>query len=236
MLHLVPQWQSAERHRKLKVMMQDRPDLIKSELAGLAFDSLQQVFRKADLDAMFSAPPLAFVKDQEIFVVIDPAAGGPSSDYAVVSLCRQRGIVTVRLRYAIPVRALHHKAGHALRRAEKDRHQLEAQVRKEARELRVVLVEVHQFLLELAVDVQQQEEDAHLVRVRGRAHVAPQPLDRVAARAGKKLSLQKVEAAVDARLHVLCVDGGNDLFDHVCAPALTFVCCAGHRHRHALRL
>ena len=98
MLHLVPQWQSAERHRKLKVMMQDRPDLIKSELAGLAFDSLQQVFRKIDIDAMFSTQPLAFVKDLEIFVIIDPAAGGPSSDYAVVSLCRQRGIVTVRLR------------------------------------------------------------------------------------------------------------------------------------------
>ena len=77
---------------------QDRPDLIKSELAGLAFDSLQQVFRKTDIDDLFSAQPLPFIKDQEIFVVIDPAAGGPSSDYAVVSLCRQRGIVTVRLR------------------------------------------------------------------------------------------------------------------------------------------
>ena len=98
MLHLVPQWQSAERHRKLKVMMQDRPDLIKSELAGLAFDSLQQVFRKTDIDDLFSAQPLPFIKDQEVFIVIDPAAGGPSSDYAVVSLCRQRGIVTVRLR------------------------------------------------------------------------------------------------------------------------------------------
>ena len=97
MLHLVPQWQSAERHRKLKVMMQDRPDLIKSELAGLAFDSLQQVFRKTDIDDLFSAQPLEFIKDQEVFVVIDPAAGGPSSDYAVVSLVRQRGIVTVRL-------------------------------------------------------------------------------------------------------------------------------------------
>ena len=47
MLHLVPSWQSEERHRKLKIMMQDRPDLIQSELAGLAFDSLQQVFRKS---------------------------------------------------------------------------------------------------------------------------------------------------------------------------------------------
>ncbi len=43
MLHLVPMWQSEERHRKLKIMIQDRPDLIQSELAGLAFDSLQQV-------------------------------------------------------------------------------------------------------------------------------------------------------------------------------------------------
>jgi hypothetical protein len=96
MLHLVPQWQSAERHRKLKVMMQDRPDLIKSELAGLAFDSLQQVFRKTDIDDLFTAQPLPFIKDQEVFVIIDPAAGGPTSDYAVVSLVRQRGIVTVR--------------------------------------------------------------------------------------------------------------------------------------------
>jgi hypothetical protein len=95
MFHLVPHWQSAERHRKLKVMMQDRPDLIKSELAGLAFDSLQQVFRKIDIDAAFAANALEFAKDQDVFVIIDPTAGGPSSDYAVVSLVRQRGIVTV---------------------------------------------------------------------------------------------------------------------------------------------
>ena len=157
MLHLVPQWQSAERHRKLKVMMQDRPDLIKSELAGLAFDSLQQVFRKTDIDDLFSAQPLPFIKDQEIFVVIDPAAGGPSSDYAVVSLCRQRGIVTVRRnsRNQIPLLALPHKVGHGLRRAEEDRDQLVAQVQEKARELRVVLVRQHQLLLHISVDVQQ---------------------------------------------------------------------------------
>jgi hypothetical protein len=67
---------------------QDRPDLIKSELAGLAFDSLQQVFRKVDINAMFSTTPLEFDKDQDVFVIIDPAAGGPSSDYTVVSLVR----------------------------------------------------------------------------------------------------------------------------------------------------
>lgn len=128
MLHLVPQWQSAERHRKLKVMMQDRPDLIKSELAGLAFDSLQQVFRKTDIDDLFAAQPLPFVKDQEVFIVIDPAAGGPSSDYAVVSLVRQRGIVTVRSnlrrsRNQIRLLALHHKVQHRLRRAEERGHE-----------------------------------------------------------------------------------------------------------------
>jgi hypothetical protein len=138
-------------------MMQDRPDLIKSELAGLAFDSLQQVFRKADIDAMFAASPLEFAKDQVVFVVIEPAAGGPSSDYAVVSLCRQRGIVTVRRnsRNQIPLVALPHKVGHGLRGAEEDRDQLVAQVLEKARELRVVLVRQHQLLLHVSVDVQQ---------------------------------------------------------------------------------
>ena len=96
MLHLVPSWQSAERHRKLKIMMQDRPDLIQSELAGLAFDSLQQVFRKVDIAMMFDTPGLPLIQDQMIWIVIDPAAGGPQSDYAVVSICRSKGCVQVR--------------------------------------------------------------------------------------------------------------------------------------------
>ena len=45
MLHLVPAWQSSEKHMRLKKVMEDRPDLIASELSGLAFDSLQQCFR-----------------------------------------------------------------------------------------------------------------------------------------------------------------------------------------------
>ena len=75
---------------------QDRPDLIRSELAGLAFSSLQQVFRQQDIDFMFATTALPFVQDQDIFMVIDPAAGGPSSDYAVLTFTRQRGVVTVR--------------------------------------------------------------------------------------------------------------------------------------------
>lgn len=97
LLHLVPRWQSEERHRKLKIMMQDRPDLIQSELAGLAFDSLQQVFRKSDIQKMFDTPPLPLELHQMVWLVIDPAGGGPQSDYAMVSICRTRGCVTVSI-------------------------------------------------------------------------------------------------------------------------------------------
>lgn len=78
--------------------MQDRPDLIQSELAGLAFDSLQQVFRKPDIALAFDTDGLEFVQDQIIFIVIDPAAGGPSSDYALISMTRRKGCVTVSIR------------------------------------------------------------------------------------------------------------------------------------------
>lgn len=95
MLHLVPMWQSEERHRKLKIMMQDRPDLIQSELAGLAFDSLQQVFRKGDIEIAMALKPLPMPDCPVVFIVIDPAAGGPQSDYAIVSMTRNRGNITV---------------------------------------------------------------------------------------------------------------------------------------------
>ena len=95
MLHLVPRWQSADRHVKRKTVMQDRPDLIESELSGLAFDSLQQVFKASLLDAMFDRVPSVPPLNKAIHVVIDPAAGGPSSDYAILSITRVQGIVTV---------------------------------------------------------------------------------------------------------------------------------------------
>ena len=96
MLHLVPRWQSSDRHIKLKTIMQDRPDLIESELSGLAFDSLQQVFRGPDLDIMFSQNPPDHVVNDTIHLFIDPAAGGPGSDYAVLSVLRHKGLITVR--------------------------------------------------------------------------------------------------------------------------------------------
>jgi hypothetical protein len=96
MLHLVPRWQSGDRHVKLKTVMQDRPDLIESELSGLAFDSLQQVFRSADLDIMFTQAPPQWTTNDAIHLFIDPAAGGPGSDYAILSVGRQKGLITVR--------------------------------------------------------------------------------------------------------------------------------------------
>jgi hypothetical protein len=83
MLHLVPAWQSSQKHIRLKTIMQDRPDLIQSELSGLAFDALQQAFRKSDLDTMSTNTCPKLVLYEQIYIFIDPAAGGPTSDYAV---------------------------------------------------------------------------------------------------------------------------------------------------------
>ena len=95
MLHLVPQWQSSIRHERLKVVMADRPDLIQSELAGLAFDALQQCFRTVDIEYLMNSTPMPFEWRQTIHMVIDPAAGGPQSDFAIVSFTKHRGIITV---------------------------------------------------------------------------------------------------------------------------------------------
>ena len=88
-------WQSADRHVKLKTIMQDRPDLIESELSGLAFDSLQQVFKPEHIKVMFDQPTPPAVINEDVHVFIDPAAGGPYSDYAIVSVTRQKGLITV---------------------------------------------------------------------------------------------------------------------------------------------
>lgn len=96
MLHLVPAWQSSEKHLRLKKVMEDRPDLIASELSGLAFDSLQQCFRKSDIDRMIyqlQAPQPVMYED--IYIFIDPAAGGPGSDYGIMSVTRNRGVLVV---------------------------------------------------------------------------------------------------------------------------------------------
>ena len=75
--------------------MQDRPDLIQSELSGLAFSSCQQLFRSAHLDVMFSQPPPEPELNEHVYMFIDPAGGGPQSDYAMLSITRHKGLITV---------------------------------------------------------------------------------------------------------------------------------------------
>jgi hypothetical protein len=97
MLHLVPRWQSSQKHEKMKLVMQDRPDLIQSELSGIAFDSLQQAFRGEDIERMFTVPAAAPCTGGRIYMFIDPAAGGPQSDYCIMTMIRTQGIATVRV-------------------------------------------------------------------------------------------------------------------------------------------
>jgi hypothetical protein len=85
---------------KLKTIMQDRPDLIVSELSGLAFDSLQCVFRPRDLEIMFAQKAPDPELNGDVWIFIDPAAGGPQSDYALLSFTRHKGLVTVRSQHA----------------------------------------------------------------------------------------------------------------------------------------
>ena len=80
--------------------VQDRPDLIESELSGLAFDSNQQIFKTAHIEIMFNQPPPPSILNEAVYTFIDPAAGGPQSDYAVLSVTRHKGLLTVRLALA----------------------------------------------------------------------------------------------------------------------------------------
>lgn len=75
MLHLVPSWQSSSKHIRLKTIMQDRPDLIQSELSGLAFEALQQAFRSKDVENMMVLPPPPISMYESISIFVDPAAG-----------------------------------------------------------------------------------------------------------------------------------------------------------------
>ena len=81
--------------------MQDRPDLIESELSGLAFDSLQQVFKPEYIEVMFKQPIPVPVLNDDVHIFIDPAAGGPYSDYAILSVTRQKGMITVLCRLRV---------------------------------------------------------------------------------------------------------------------------------------
>lgn len=83
--------------------MSDRPDLIQSELAGLAFDALQQCFRADDINLMMTMIPPEIPWKSRVFIVVDPAAGGPQSEFAIVSFIREKGIITVsKIAHSLP--------------------------------------------------------------------------------------------------------------------------------------
>jgi len=78
--------------------MSDRPDLINSEMGGVAFSSIDQCFKQNDLKRMFTITiQISIVSCTPFFVTVDPAAGGENSDFAVVSFTVAHGLYKVFL-------------------------------------------------------------------------------------------------------------------------------------------
>jgi len=89
-------WQDADKHRRLKIIMSDRPDLINSEMGGVAFSSIDQCFKQNDLKRMFNVTiQISISSGTPFFVTVDPAAGGENSDFAVVSFTVAHGLYKV---------------------------------------------------------------------------------------------------------------------------------------------
>tara|TARA_B100001142_G_C14324097_1_gene651608 strand:+ start:1535 stop:2419 length:885 start_codon:yes stop_codon:yes gene_type:complete len=86
MNHLIPRWQDSDKHRRLKTIMSDRPDLINSELGGIAVGNNDQCFKVPDLKRMFENSIFIQIPlSASFFCTIDPCAGGEHSDFALVS-------------------------------------------------------------------------------------------------------------------------------------------------------
>ena len=93
MSHLIPRWQDSDKHRRLKVIMSDRLDLINSELGGIAIGNNDQCFRSVDLKRAFDTiPTLSIQNSIPFFITVDPAAGGEHSDFALVSFTITHGV------------------------------------------------------------------------------------------------------------------------------------------------
>lgn len=193
LLHLVPRWQNSERHVRLKTIMQDRPDLIQSELAGLAFDSLQQAFRPVDIERALAPRRMQPETDEMLFVSIDPAAGGPQSDYCVISFVRQQGCVKVRTsahEILLPERA--HEVERCIQlRLEPPREHALVQCREQPR--RLVLVE----------RARAQRERGALEHLRAQLRVQVQEHDEHRLRGGRARARARDERVRRRRAHLL---------------------------------
>jgi len=76
--------------------MSDRPDLINSEMGGVAFNSIDACFKQVDLKRMFNQSiQITIPTGNTFFVTVDPAAGGENSDFAVVSFTMLHGVYKV---------------------------------------------------------------------------------------------------------------------------------------------
>ena len=96
-MHLIPAWHTQEKHDRLRTIMSDRPDLINSEMSGVAFSSVDQCFRPPDLKRMFLTPcPIYIPVGTQLITCIDPCAGGEHSDFALVTMVHENGIFQVR--------------------------------------------------------------------------------------------------------------------------------------------
>ena len=118
---------------------------------------------------MFDMPPLPPIKDQEIWLVIDPAAGGPQSDYGIISICRQRGCVTVSLCENVEFLTLLNELGDGYALIYRKLHDdSAAQIKEKTLQFSVVLYNFnsHDMLLKSLVYIQQQEENGKQFNVR----------------------------------------------------------------------
>ena len=243
MLHLVPRWQSSDRHVKLKTIMQDRPDLIESELSGLAFDSNQQLFKTAHLDIMFTQQPPDLVLNEAVYLFIDPAAGGPQSDYAVLSVTRQKGMLTVSsltAQIGLSERVHERLLAHATVLNPR-RHEPLAQVVVEALGLvgaqahdgRMPPLHVGQRAPHGRVLVEQQEE-LDLQRVQRIGLARPHQLQRVRHPRRGVLARNVDDRLLDEPPEVVEVRPEEHVEQHV--PPLKRGLVAGRRHRHPRRV
>lgn len=94
--HLIPRWQDSDKHRRLKVIMSDRTDLIDSELGGIAIGNNNQCFRAVDIKRMFETTMvMTTTMNMPFFICVDPAAGGENSDFALVSFVVVSGVYRI---------------------------------------------------------------------------------------------------------------------------------------------
>ena len=213
------------------------------------------MFRKGDIEIAFSLDALPLELDQTVFLCVDPGAGGPQSDYAVVSIARIRGTIQVRAlrehpRFLARVDELLHAL---LLVGEEVVREARVEVVEEARELGVVARDLHvdDLLLEVVVDVEQQEEDGEARGVAAAGGVLERAVERDGGAVAEVLDPERVEALADEREHAVAVlrqpEHADDVRDRVLRGRLLgpedaradgfgpVRHCAGARHRRARR-